>query len=226
MRFFVDSANLDEIASVARRGFARGLTTNPTLLRANGVTDPIGHLRRIVDVVRDAGLDWPVHVQVMTTAPAEMVLQAEQLVEEIGYEHLVVKVPCTWDGLEVIHRLADRQIAVNCTACITSTQAQLAAAAGARYVTLFYGKMGDAGMDAAATVSATTGLVEPFGTEVVIGSIRKPYDLVEMAAAGAHVATVKYADLRKVAEHEKSAEGITNFAKDFIPLVASEATTH
>lgn len=218
MDFFLDSADLTEIAEVCKRGFARGLTTNPTVLARQGDISAVGHLRRIVDLVRDHDDSWPVSVQVMTLKPSEMIRQAELLAESLSYKNLVVKIPCSWDSLEVISSLSRQKITVNCTACITTTQAALAAASGARYVSMFLGKMTDAGLDAVNVISRTARLLGDHGVRLIVGSIRRPYDITEIAWSGAHIATVPYPYFERIATHEKTGEAVRTFAENFMPL--------
>src|SRR2546421_3379042 len=218
MKLFLDSVRLPEIQKVIARGFVTGLTTNPTYLREEAPGHPLAHLRRIVEVIRP--LELPLSVQVMTTETGQMVRQAETLRDELEYDGLVVKVPCGWDELAVIAELTRRRIAVNCTACMTVMQALMAAAAGARYATLFYGKMSDVGIDAAAAVEELVGGLRRAGheCELVVASIRKPYDVHEVMRRGADVATVPYRFLPLLSEHPKTTEAIGAFAQSFMPV--------
>lgn len=218
MKVFLDSARPGEIEAALARGCVAGVTTNPTFLREEAGVRPLAHLRRLVALVRPAGL--PLSVQVMTTVPGEMVRQAELIRDALDYDGLVVKVPCGWDELEVIAELAARGVAVNGTACMSATQAMMAAGAGARYVTLFYGKMGDAGIDAAAVVEDVAGALGGAGApcRLVVASIRRTYDVHECLRRGAHVATVAFRLLPGLCEHPKTAEAVRGFAESFVPL--------
>jgi len=218
MKLFLDSVRLPEIETVMARGFVAGVTTNPTFLRAEAPVRPLAHLERIVALVRP--LELPLSVQVMTTDPGRMVRQAERLRDELEYDGLVVKVPCGWDELAVIAELHRRGIEVNCTACMTAMQVMMAAAAGARYVTLFYGKMSDVGIDAAAVVDETGASLRRSGSrcELVVASIRKAYDVDEVLRHGADVVTVPYRFLPMLSEHPKTAEAVSTFAESFMPV--------
>jgi len=218
MKLFLDSVRLAEIEKVIARSLVAGITTNPTFLREEAAGRPVPHLRRILDLVRP--LDLPLSVQVMTTEPRRMVHQAETLREELEYDRLVIKVPCGWDELAVIAELAGRRFAVNCTACVTSMQVVMAAAAGARYASLFYGKMGDAGIDAAAALEDAAGALRRAGQpcEVVVASIRKPYDVHEIMRRGADVVAVPYRFLPLLCDHPKTAEAVGAFAESFMPV--------
>ncbi|MEU8658433.1 transaldolase family protein [Actinoplanes philippinensis] len=216
MEFYLDSACLEEIEDVLKRGVARGLTTNPSLVRSQVGTDPLGHLRKVVDLVESSDDSWPISVQVTTREPAEMLRQGVLIAEALSYKNLAIKIPCSWDALPVVHELSSRGIAVNCTACITTNQALLAASAGADYVSMFYGKMSDSGVDAAATLARASVLVQKHGAKLVVGSIRRPYDISEIAWSGADVATVPYPYFKRIAEHEKSEEAVATFAGNFL----------
>jgi len=218
VKVFLDSARLGEIDSALCRRCVAGVTTNPTFLVEEAGGRPLAHLRRAVELLRPHHL--PLCVQVMTTVPAEMVRQAEAINDALGYGDLVVKVPCGWEELEVIAKLHRRGIAVNGTACMTATQALMAAAAGARYVTLFYGKMSDAGIDAGDVVEdVARALGGPAATcELVVASIRRTYDVHECLRRGAHVATVGFRLLSGLCEHPKTVEAVRGFAASFVPL--------
>lgn len=230
MKVFLDSARLGEIEAAVGRGCVAGVTTNPTFLLAEAGSRPLAHLRRVVALLRPLCL--PLSVQVMTTAPGDMVRQAEVIRGELDYDGLVVKVPCGWDELAAVTELARRGIAVNGTACMSATQALMAAAAGARYVTLFYGKMTDAGIEAAGVVEDVARALGGPGAacELVVASIRRTYDVHECLRRGAHVATVAFRLLPGLCEHPKTAEAVRGFAESFVPLdvsgshVASGAT--
>jgi transaldolase len=215
---FLDSVRLAEIeAAVARRCVA-GVTTNPTFLREEAGARPLAHLRRIVELVRP--LHLPLSVQVMTTEPAEMLRQAETIRSELDYGALVVKVPCGWEELAVIAELGRRGFTVNGTACITATQALMAAAAGASYVTLFYGKMSDAGIDPAAVVEDVARALRGAGGACVllVASIRRAYDVHECLRRGADATTVAYRLLPALCEHPTTSETVRGFAESFVPL--------
>jgi transaldolase len=222
MRIFLDSANRGEIAQACRRGFVSGITTNPSLIRQEN-SDAIKQIDVIVSVLNEHDMRIPLSVQVMTRNPVEMVRQAEMITERVRYPDLVIKVPCGWDELEVIHTLSQRGVTINCTACITFAQAKLAAAAGARYVSLFYGKMGDAGIDAAPVIEQVVRELERGQTpcELVVASIRKPFDITEIMTRGAHIVSIPFKYLPQLCGHSKTDEAIQGFASDFLPIEVS-----
>ncbi|HYW27085.1 MAG TPA: transaldolase family protein [Terriglobales bacterium] len=225
MKVFLDSARLGEIEAVVERRCVAGVTTNPTFLLEEAGRQPLAYLRRVVALLRPLRL--PLSVQVMTSSPAEMVEQAEVIRAELDYDRLVVKVPCGWDELAAVAELARRGVAVNGTACMSATQALMASAAGARYVTLFYGKMSDAGIDAGAVVEEVARALGGAGAacELVVASIRRTYDVHECLRRGAHVVTVAFRLLPGLCEHPKTAEAVRAFAQSFVPLDAATPGT-
>lgn len=218
MKVYLDSASEAEIRAAVDRRCVAGVTTNPTFLREVAGERPLAHLRRVVAVLRPLGL--PLSVQLMTLEPEEMLRQAEAITSALDYSSLVLKVPCGWDELAVIAELGRRGMAVNGTACMTATQALMAAAAGARYVTLFYGKMSDAGIDAAAVVEEVGHALRSTGEpcELLVASIRRAYDVHECMRRGADAVTVSYRLLPGLCEHPKTAEAMRGFAQSFVPL--------
>jgi transaldolase len=218
MKFFLDSSSLDEIDACLTRGFIRGITTNPTLIRGAAERDPVGYMRRITDVAVRHDAELPISFQVMARDADEMFRQAMLIRDAIDYKDIVIKVPCGWDSLKVIRALVENGIEVNCTACITASQVVLAAGAGARYVSLFYGKMGDAGINAANMLREATKIAEDHGSEIIVGSIRKPYDFQEIIESRTHIVTVPYKYLPALAGHDKTTEAIDSFAANFLPL--------
>ena len=223
MKVFLDSARLDEIEAAVTRGCVAGVTTNPTFLQEEAGSAPLAHLRRAVAMLRPPGL--PLCVQVMTTVPGEMVRQAILIRDELEYDGLVVKIPCGWDELAAVAELARRGIAVNGTACMSATQALMAAAAGARYVTLFYGKMSDAGIDAGAVVEDVARELDGpgAGCELLVASIRRTYDVHECLRRGAHAVTVAFRLLPGLCAHPKTVEAVRGFAESFVPLDVAAA---
>jgi transaldolase len=216
VKVFLDSVRRAEIEAAVDRRCVAGVTTNPTFLLEEAGTRPLAHLQQIVELLRPLGL--PLSVQVMTVEPSEMLRQAEMIRSALDYRRLVVKVPCGWDELAVIAELARRGVTVNGTACMTAVQAVMAAAAGARYVTLFYGKMSDAGIDAASVVEDVALALRGEDCELVVASIRRVYDVHECMRRGAHVVTVAYRLLPALCEHPKTDEAVRGFAQSFVPL--------
>lgn len=224
VKVFLDSARLSDIEAVIGRRCVAGVTTNPTFLQEEAGDRPLAHLRRVVELLRPVRM--PLSVQVMTTEPDEMVAQAEAIRDALDYDRLVVKVPCGWHELRVMAELAARGLAVNGTACMSATQALMVAAAGARYVTLFYGKMSDADIDAGAVVADVAEALRGARCELVVASIRRAYDVHECLRRGAHVVTVAFRLLPALCEHPKTVEAVRGFSESFVPLDLGETLAH
>ena len=218
MKIFVDSANLSDIEAALSRGFATGVTTNPSILAKEERCDYRDHIREIIGVIRKWGKPLPLSVEVFTTDPDEMLRQAEELVEFFGdYEGLTIKVPVGWDELKLITRLSDEGIAVNATCCMAFNQAVMALNAGARYVSLFWGRIRDTGYDASRVVADVRQAMDRSGSpaEIIVGSIRHIMDINEAVLAGSHIVTVPPPFLPKMCQHPKTDEVVAQFCSDF-----------
>jgi transaldolase len=217
MKIFVDSANLAEIEEALVRGFVAGITTNPSILAREERTDFTEHIRRIIDLVRRHGRDIPLSVEVFVEDPAEMLDQALKFVAAFQYPALSIKVPIGWEELRVIAELRRRDIAVNCTCCMSVNQACLAALAGANYVSLFYNRIRDTGYDARSVVAETVRMFRQGGlaSEIIVGSIRHFQDVNEAMAAGADIVTVPPKFFRPMTEHPKTTEAVQQFLTEF-----------
>ncbi len=218
MKIFVDSANLSDIEAALSRGLASGVTTNPSILAKEERRDYREHIRDIIELILKFGQAIPLSVEVFTTDPSEMIRQAEDLVAHFGdYDGLTVKVPIGWDELVLIAKLTDMNIAVNATACMSFNQAVMALNAGARYVSLFSGRIRDTGYDAATIVSQVRAAMDASGSraEIIVGSIRHIMDVNEAIQAGAHIVTVPPPFLVKMCQHPKTDEVVAQFCTDF-----------
>jgi len=247
MKLFIDTANLEDIAWGLKAGFIRGITTNPSLLAKEPKGNYLAHLGKIVDLMKEHVAPskregFSLSVEVFSDEPVEMVRQAEEFKTALKWKDLAVKVHIDHNGKEnlaVIHELAKRNIAVNATACLTVYQALSAAAAGAKYVSLFWGRIRDGGTDAkfisersryfeekkvrlndfdpAVAVKETrTFLDENYPTtEIIAGSIRAPLDVKDAGLSGAHIVTVQPKTLRAMFGHFKTDEVVDQFFNDF-----------
>lgn len=218
MQLFVDSANLIEIEDALVRGFPAGITTNPSIFAQEQKGDFREHVRKLIELLGRYGYEIPLCVEVFTSKPDEMLAQAEDFVRDFGhYPRLAIKVPIGWDELVVIRELRRRRIAVNCTCCMSLNQAVMAAAAGADYVSLFYGRIRDIGYDAAAVVRQVRGLFREreVPTRIIVGSIRHIYDVNEAFQAGADIVTVAPRFFPQLVAHPKTDEAVRQFVTDF-----------
>ncbi len=218
MKIFVDSANLAEIEESLKRGFPKGITTNPSILAREEKTDFKLHIRSIINLLREYKAEIPLSIEVFTTNPREMITQAESFVEDFGdYPELYIKVPIGWDELEVIASLRRKGIKVNCTCCMSYNQAIMAAGAGANFVSIFWGRIRDVGYDAGIVVSQVHQTLREWNSpsEIIVGSIRHIMDINQAQQAGADIITIPPQFLPKLCVHPKTDEAINQFVTDF-----------
>jgi transaldolase len=218
MKIFIDSANLTEIEEALQRGFPCGITTNPSILSKEEKGDFRDHIKKIIGLVEKYGYDIPLSVEVFSTKPEEMIVQAEEFVNHFGaYANLNVKIPIGWDELAVIRELRRRQIKVNCTCCMSYNQAVMAARAGANFVSLFWGRIRDTGYDAAGVVRQVRTTFRQWDqpSEIIVGSIRHIMDVNEALQAGADIVTVPPQFFRQMTQHPKTDEAVHQFVTDF-----------
>jgi transaldolase len=218
MKIFVDSANLIEIEEALRRGFPAGITTNPSIMSKEDRTDFKLHIKRIIKLCERYDRKIPLSVEVFSADPKAMVKQASEFVAEFGeYEGLNVKVPIGWDELSVIHELKVRGIRVNCTCCMSFNQAIMAAAAGADFVSLFFGRIRDIGYDARTVVESVHSAFKErsMPAQIIVGSIRHICDINEAFMAGADIVTVPPQFFRQMVSHPKTDEAVNQFLNDF-----------
>jgi transaldolase len=218
MKIFVDTANLIEIEESLQRGFPAGITTNPSILSREEKGDFHQHIKRIIGLLEKYGYDIPLSVEVFSSKPDDMVVQAEEFVRQFGhYQSLNVKVPIGWDELAVIRELRRRDIKVNCTCCMSYNQAMMAALAGANYVSLFWGRIRDIGYDAGSVVRQVHATLQEAGSpaEIIVGSIRHIMDINEALQAGADIVTVPPKFFRQMTQHPKTDEAVSQFLGDF-----------
>src|SRR3989344_3762130 len=147
MKIFIDTANLQEIESALKRGFIRGITTNPSLLAKEPKTAFETHIGKIVKLIKEYQPGISFSVEVFSRDPKEILEQALRFYDAFDYPDLAIKVQIGWDELEIINRLSREGVKVNCTACMSIKQAVMAAAAGARFVSLFWARIRDGGLD-------------------------------------------------------------------------------
>jgi transaldolase len=211
MKFFLDTANLDEIKDAASYGVLDGVTTNPTLVASEGGQRGFKELvREICEIV-----NGPVSAEVISTDIERMLDEARELAEI--HHHVVVKMPLTEDGIRATKKVSDEGIKVNVTLVFSPSQALLAAKAGAAYVSPFVGRLDDIsniGMD---VVKEIVGIYKNYGypTEVLVASVRHPIHVVEAAKTGAHIATMPYKVFKQLVKHPLTDIGLERFLSDW-----------
>ena len=210
MRIFLDTANIDQIRQGAKLGVVSGVTTNPSLVSKEGLADYKAVVKEICSIV-----PGPVSAEVVVEGVQAMIEQAREIAT--WAPNVVIKIPATTDGLEVISVLAKEDIKVNMTLCFSLNQAILGALAGATYVSPFVGRLDDIGHDGIELVKDIVDVFKHYqlSTEVIAASIRHPEHCVAAAKAGAHIATVPYKVLMQMMHHPLTDIGVTRFLTDW-----------
>jgi len=210
MKFFVDTADINDIKDLAATGLLDGVTTNPSLIMKSG-KEFIPLIEEICSVV--AG---PVSAEVAATDYETMIKEGRKLARIA--DNIAVKVPLTPDGLKVCKELSDNGTMVNVTLCFSSAQAILAAKAGASFISPFVGRLDDLagdGMNLIAEICAIYENYPDFATEVLVASVRHPMHIVESALLGAHVVTCPPDVIRKLYKHPLTDSGLKAFEEDW-----------
>lgn len=212
MKFFIDTANLDEIREAEAMGIISGVTTNPSLIAKAG-RDYEETLREIAQIV-----DGPIsgEVKASTTLARDMVMEG-RVISQI-HPNMVVKIPMTAEGLKAVKILASEGIRTNVTLVFSATQAILAARAGATYVSPFLGRLDDISTDGTRLIREVMEIFRMYPditTKVICASIRHPMHVVECAKVGADIATVPYKVLMQMVQHPLTRTGIEKFCQDF-----------
>jgi transaldolase len=210
MRIFLDTANIEEIRHGVRLGIISGVTTNPTLAAKEGNTDYEALSKEICAIV-----PGPVSVEVLVEGVETMIKQARQIAK--WAPNIVIKIPATYEGLEVTSALAKEGIPVNFTLCFSVNQAILGARAGAAYVSPFVGRLDDIGNDGMQLVKDIVDVFQRYQllTQVIAASIRHPQHCVAAAKIGAHIATVPYNVLMQMMNHPLTDIGVKRFLTDW-----------
>ena len=210
MKFFVDTADVDEIRDLAATGLLDGVTTNPSLVAKSG--------KPFLEVVREICeiVDGPVSAEVTATDHPTMLSEGRKLAQLAG--NVAVKVPLTPDGLKTCRVLADDGVMVNVTLCFSASQSILAAKAGAAFVSPFIGRLDDIsrdGMGLIAEIRMIYDNYEEFTTEILVASVRSPNHVAEAAKIGADVATIPPGVIRQLFNHPLTDKGLDAFLADW-----------
>ena len=213
MKFFIDTADLDEIRDALSMGVLDGVTTNPSLMARAGRKDTDKLLKEICDLV-----EGPVSGEVVALDAAGMIKEGKRLAALS--EHLVVKIPLTIDGLKATRALSDEGIPVNMTLCFSVSQALLAAKAGAAYISPFVGRLDDISQDGMGLIEDIVEVYENYeiGTEIIVASVRHPDHVVRAALLGADIATIPHKVIKQLVQHPLTDQGIASFMKDWNKL--------
>lgn len=211
MKFFIDTANVDDIKKANDMGVICGVTTNPSLIAKEG--------RRLEDVIEEIAsiVDGPISGEVKaTTTDAEGMIREGREIAKI-HPNMVVKIPMTVEGLKAVKVLAAEGIKTNVTLIFTANQALLAARAGAAYVSPFLGRLDDISVRGVDLVSEIAEIFAVAGieTEIIAASVRNPMHITDCALAGADIATVPYKVIEQMTHHPLTDAGIRKFQEDY-----------
>ncbi|PGS19996.1 fructose-6-phosphate aldolase [Bacillus cereus] len=216
MKFFIDTANLEDIKKAYKLGVLAGVTTNPSLVAKEGIKfeDRIAEICQAVPKVESVSAE----VTPDAITAEEMIAQAEELIKiNGGDEKVTIKLPMTLAGLEACRYLTEKGVKTNVTLIFTVNQALLAARAGATYVSPFLGRLDDISEDGVLLVAKIAELfdVHLLDTQIIAASVRHPDHVTRVAMAGAHIATIPYKVIEQLAMHPLTDEGIEKFAADW-----------
>ena len=214
MKFFIDTANIEEIRKANDMGVICGVTTNPSLIAKEG--------RDVYEVVKEIAsiVDGPIsgEVKVTTTDAEGMIAEGREIAKL--HPNMVVKIPMTVEGLKACHVLAKEGIKVNMTLIFTANQALLAARSGAAFVSPFLGRLDDISVRGTDLISEVAEIfrLHNIETEIIAASIRHPMHVTDCALAGADIATVPYKVIEQMTHHPLTDQGIEKFQKDYIAV--------
>lgn len=211
MKFFLDSANIDEIKKATSSGILNGVTTNPSLVSKEGEQKEFKDL--VVEICEI--VDGPVSAEVINTDFDKMMEEAEILADL--HKHIVVKMPLTENGIKITRLLSNKGIKVNVTLVFSASQAILAAKAGATYVSPFVGRLDDVSSSGMELIENIVTIYNNynFRTEILVASIRHPMHVVESALLGANVVTMPYKVFEQLYKHPLTDIGLAKFLSDW-----------
>ena len=217
MKFFLDTANLEDIKTAHSWGVIAGVTTNPTLVSKEGDIDFHTRVREIAESV-----NGPVSAEAVSLEKSRLIEEAKVLAAI--HPQVVVKVPLCPDGLGAVKELTAMRIKTNVTLVFSANQAVLAAAAGATYVSPFVGRLDDIGEDGMKLIYDVVEIFDLYGieTKVIAASLRHPAHVLECAKAGADYATVPFKVLKMLFEHPLTKKGIDQFNADWAKYLANK----
>lgn len=208
MKFFVDTAEIDDIKELNALGIVDGVTTNPSLIAKSG--------RDILEVTKEicSIVDGPVSAEVVALNADDMITEGRKLAKIA--DNIAVKVPLTWDGLKACNVLTNEGHMVNVTLCFSANQALLAAKVGATFISPFIGRLDDLNLDGMELIADIRNIYDNYGyeTQILAASIRSANHMSDCAAIGADVATAPPAVIKKMADHVLTDKGLDAFMKD------------
>ena len=213
MKFFIDTANLDQIREANAMGVLDGVTTNPSLMAKEGIKGVENQRQHYIDICNIVNGD--VSAEVIATDYEGMIKEGEELAAL--NPHIVVKIPCIADGIKAIKYFTEKGIRTNCTLVFSAGQALLAAKAGATYVSPFVGRLDDICEDGVALIAQIVDIYRTYGfkTQVLAASIRPTRHLIACAEVGADVVTCPLAAIKGLLKHPLTDSGLATFLADY-----------
>ncbi|MPS71515.1 MAG: fructose-6-phosphate aldolase [Chryseobacterium sp.] len=212
MKFFIDTANLEQIREARDLGILDGVTTNPSLMAKEGISGKEAILKRYKDICEI--VDGDISAEVLSTTYEEMIKEGEELAEI--HPNIVVKVPIIKDGIKAIKYFSQKGIRTNCTLIFSAGQALLAAKAGATYVSPFLGRLDDVSTDGLHLIQEMRTIFDNYGfeTEILAASVRHAMHIINCAKIGADVVTCPLPPILSLLNHPLTASGLEQFIKD------------
>lgn len=209
MKFFIDTADVNEIREAHTLGLVDGVTTNPSLIAKSG--------RKFKEVIKEitAIVDGPISAEVISLDADGMVKEAKELVKI--HKNIVIKLPMTPEGLKACKTLTSKGIKTNVTLIFTPMQALLAAKAGATYVSPFVGRLDDISQDGMGIIEEIRTIFDNYGytSEIIVASIRNPVHVLNSALIGADICTIPYSVMLQLSKHPLTDAGIKKFLEDW-----------
>ena len=214
MKFFIDTANLEQIKEMQELGIIDGVTTNPSLLAKEGA-EPIEQLLKICQIV-----DGPVSAEVVGLTAEEMINEARELANLAP--NIVIKIPMIKEGIKAVKLLEAEGIKTNVTLVFSQNQVLIAAKAGASYISPFIGRLMDNGQNEIDMLWESMEIIRAydFKSEIIVASVRNARHVIESAKMGAHIATIPFSVLDKMFKHPNTEKGLETFLKDWEKLQA------
>lgn len=221
MRFFIDTANLDQIREAQDLGVLDGVTTNPSLMAKEGITGEANIIQHYLDICEI--VDGPVSAEVISTDFEGMVSEGEKLAKL--HKNIVVKVPMIRDGVKALRYFTDKGIKTNCTLVFSAGQALLAAKAGATYVSPFVGRLDDISTDGMQLIEQIRLIYDNYGfeTQILAASVRHTMHIIQCAEAGSDVMTGPLSAILGLLKHPLTDSGLAQFLADHKKATAQKA---
>jgi len=209
MKFFIDTANIEEIREANKLGVIDGVTTNPSLIAKEG-RDFKEVIKEICEII-----DGPISAEAVSPDAEGMVAEGRELSKI--HENIVIKIPMTTEGIKATKKLSGEAIKTNVTLVFSPLQALMAAKAGATYVSQFVGRLDDVAHDGMGLVDKIIQIYENYGftTEIIVASIRNPIHVLDAALMGADIATIPFKVITQIAEHPLTDRGLEKFLDDW-----------